>query len=88
MAESSATLVAPFILWIGNLLFSPGLPIALPPLPEDQTLQKIAPDDCLVYFYSSGMGKADAKSANQVEQLCAEAEIRTFASSLERTLVG
>ncbi len=63
-----------------------GLPLGLPPAPEDPVLSRIAPDDCLAYFSWSGVAEADAKSKNQTEQLLAESEVREFADTLGKAL--
>ena len=51
-----------------------GLPLGVPPLPEDPRLANVAPEECLAYFASGGMAKPQASSPNQTEQLFAEPE--------------
>jgi hypothetical protein len=63
-----------------------GLPLGVPPLPEDAVLAKIAPEECLLYFASAGMAKADTKSTNQTERLFAEPELRTLAAEAEKLI--
>ena len=53
-----------------------GLPLGVPPLPEDPVLSRVAPEECLVYASWSGMATPDAKSKNQTEQLLAEPEVQ------------
>jgi hypothetical protein len=60
-----------------------GVPLGVPPLPEDTALTRIAPEQCLLYFSSSGMAKPDAKSTNQTEKLFAEPEVRHLAAGVE-----
>jgi len=63
-----------------------GLPLGVPPLPEDALLGKIAPEECLIYVSSAGMAKADAKSSNHTERLFAEPEVRHLAAEVERLI--
>jgi hypothetical protein len=60
-----------------------GAPLGVPPMPEDPALAKIAPEQCLLYFSSSGMAKPDGKSTNQTEKLFAEPEVRHLAAGVE-----
>ena len=53
-----------------------GVPLGLPPLPEDAVMASVAPPECLWYFSWSGVGEPDPKSTNQTEQLLAEPEVR------------
>jgi hypothetical protein len=59
-----------------------GLPLGLPPLPENPAMQHVAPDNCVLYATWSGMASADGASANHTEQLLAEPELREFARAL------
>ncbi len=63
-----------------------GLPLGVPPLPEDPLLAKIAPEECLLYMSSAGMAKPDTKSANHTERLFAEPEVRHLAVEVERLI--
>ncbi len=69
---------------IAGLLFGGqfGLPLGLPPLPRDPVLARVAPEECLWYFSSSGVAEPDPKSKNQTEQLLAEPEVREFVGTL------
>jgi hypothetical protein len=60
-----------------------GVPLGVPPLPEDPVLAKAAPDECLGYFASAGMGKAQASSRNHTEQLFAEPQLQRLAAAAE-----
>jgi hypothetical protein len=64
-----------------------GLPLGLPPLPEDPLLARIAPEECLLYTRLSGSGSPDAKSANQTEQFLAEPEVQDFLNRIEQLIV-
>lgn len=63
-----------------------GLPLSLPPLPEDPALAQVAPQECLWYLAWSGCAMPDANSKNHTEQLLAEQEIQRFTSELETRL--
>jgi len=65
-----------------------GLPLGVPPLPEDPLLARVAPEECLVYASWSGMATPDAKSTNQTEQLLAEPEVQRLLSEIERVIVA
>ncbi|MCE5268205.1 MAG: DUF1559 domain-containing protein [Planctomycetaceae bacterium] len=65
-----------------------GLPLAVPPLPEDPVAANIAPQECLFYAASAGMALADAKSVNQTEQLTAETEVREMAAGIRRAITA
>jgi prepilin-type processing-associated H-X9-DG protein len=80
--SSGFSVVAWFVLLLGGA----GLPVGMPPLPEDATLAKVAPEECLAYISSAGMATPDAKSGNQTEQLLAEPEVRQMAAEIEQTL--
>ena len=60
-----------------------GVPLGVPPLPEDALLAKVAPEECLGYFASAGMGKAQANSRNHTEQLFAEPQVQRLAAAAE-----
>lgn len=65
---------------------SAGLPLGMPPLPEDPVLARVAPEECLAYFSWSGVATPDAKSKNQSEQLLAEPEVRQFVETVGKAL--
>ena len=65
-----------------------GLPLGVPPLPEDPVLSRVAPEECLVYASWSGMATPDAKSKNQTEQLLAEPEVQRLLREIERAIVA
>ena len=61
-----------------------GLPLGVPPQPEDPILARVAPEECLFYTSWSGTAEPDAQSANQTEQLLAEPEVQHLIAELER----
>ncbi|HEV2970461.1 MAG TPA: hypothetical protein VGY55_10755 [Pirellulales bacterium] len=63
-----------------------GLPLGLPPLPEDPVLEQVAPEECLWYYHWSGVAEANPKSKNQTEQLLAEPEVKQFVEMLGKAL--
>ena len=65
-----------------------GLPLGLPPLPEDPLLARVAPAECLVYTSWSGTATPSDKSKNQTEQLLAEPEVQEMLRQIERAIVA
>jgi prepilin-type processing-associated H-X9-DG protein len=65
-----------------------GLPLGVPPLPEDPLLARVAPEECLFYASFAGTAAPDAKSANQTEQLLAEPEVQRALAEIERAIVA
>jgi hypothetical protein len=63
-----------------------GLPLGVPPLPPDRVVTASAPEDCVFYFSSAGMAKADPRSTNQTERLLAEPEVRHLGTEIERLI--
>lgn len=63
-----------------------GLPLGVPPEPENPAMAYVAPEKCVLYASWAAMAAADPKSTNQTEQLLAEPEVKQFARSLEKTL--
>jgi hypothetical protein len=55
-----------------------GLPFGVPPAPEDQTMGRVAPQNCLFYLSWAGTASPDPKNDNQTEQLLAEPEVQNF----------
>ncbi|MFZ5829910.1 MAG: DUF1559 domain-containing protein [Planctomycetota bacterium] len=60
-----------------------GLPLGVPPMPEDPQLAAFAPESCLAYVSWAGTAKPDPESANQTEQLLAEPEIQKLVRELD-----
>lgn len=63
-----------------------GLPLGIPPAPEDPLMAKVAPEKCLFYTTWSGVAQPDPDSQNHVERLLAEPEVRRFISELKRRI--
>jgi len=63
-----------------------GVPLGVPPLPDDPILAKVAPEECLLYFSSAGMAKPDPESTNQTEKLFAEPEIQKAVADLDKLI--
>jgi hypothetical protein len=49
-----------------------------PPLPLDPVMSAIAPESCLWYGSTAGVGAADAASGNETEKLFAEPAVQRF----------
>ena len=60
-----------------------GLPLGMPPLPEDPLMARVAPQECLWYWSWAGTAEPDPKSSNETEQLLAEPEIQNFLGRIE-----
>ncbi len=65
-----------------------GLPLGMPPGPEDPLMAKMAPEECIFYTSWSGIASPDAASDNQTEQLLAEPEIQHLFSEVERLITA
>jgi hypothetical protein len=79
----AASVLSVFILLLGGM----GLPLGIPPTPEDPVLSRVAPQDCLAYVSWSGMAKPSAESPNQTEQLLAEPEVVQMVVKIEAILL-
>ena len=64
-----------------------GIPVGVPPEPEDELLARVAPDECLYYTTWAGMAEPDPNSTNQTEQLLAEPEIQQLVDTVSQKLV-
>jgi hypothetical protein len=65
-----------------------GVPLGVPPGPEDPLLAKIAPEECVFFASWAGMATPDADSANNVEKLLAEPEVQRLLSQVEQELIS
>jgi hypothetical protein len=74
-----------FALSAGGLL---GLPIAVPPLPPDPVVGRVAPDECLFHFETAGLATADDASTNLTERMLSHPEMREFLASVAAQLAG
>lgn len=86
MAETSMTVAVMTRVIIILGLGGAGLPLGVPPGPEDPLLAKVAPEECLFYMSTSGVAEPDPESSNRTEQLLAEPEVQRLISELERRL--
>jgi hypothetical protein len=64
------------------------LPAMGAPLPLDPNLSTIAPEECLWYVASSGMGAAQADSSNHTEQLFAEPQVQRLFTEIETQVMA
>jgi hypothetical protein len=83
MSEMAILLAFPFFL-------VPSLPIGVPPQEADPLLSRVAPEECLFYFVSNGMGTPDPESKNRTEQMFADPEVQRtialFRTALQETM--
>lgn len=61
-----------------------GLPLGIPPAPEDPLMAKVAPGECLFYMTWSGAAVPDPDNSNQTEKLLAEPEVQHLIGQIER----
>jgi hypothetical protein len=59
-----------------------------PPLPLDPVMSAIAPESCLWYASSAGVGPANAASANETEKLFAETAVQRFFDGVHTQVMG
>ena len=85
MAAEPAVLLGPVFVFL-SYLFGGGLPLGMPPLPEDPTMAAAAPEKCLVYLSSAGVATPKPESGNQTEQLLAEPEVRRVLVQIQRAI--
>ena len=70
------------------LLSGSGVPLGMPPAPEDPTIFRAAPEECLWYLGWAGTAEPDPNSKNHTEQLLAEQEVQHFLTEVETQLVA
>jgi len=70
-----------------GLSVGPGLPVGIPPGPEDPLLAKVAPEECVFYASWSGTAAPDPASANRVERLAAEPELQFMVAEIKRRVI-
>lgn len=63
-----------------------GLPLGVPPEPENPAMQQVAPAECLFYATWSSMAAPNPQSTNHTEQMLAEPEVQEFAAEIERAI--
>ena len=83
--ESVSTQIGPwiFLLVLGSGM---GVPLGIPPAPDDPVMARLAPETCLFYTTWSACAAANPASRNQAEQMLAEPEVRLFVEHLEKWL--
>jgi hypothetical protein len=65
-----------------------GMPLGMPPTPEDPLLSKVAPEECLWYMSWAGTAEPNAESTNHTEKLLAEPEVRQMIAKLQIALTA
>ena len=70
-----------FLLSLGSGM---GVPLGIPPGPDDPVISRVAPEDCVFYTTWAASATADRHSKNQAEQMLAEPEVRLFVEHLEK----
>ncbi|MBN1910813.1 MAG: DUF1559 domain-containing protein [Pirellulales bacterium] len=63
-----------------------GLPLGIPPAPENPVMSNIAPEQCLAFTTWAAMAKPDGASDNQTEQLLAEPEVKRMVDAIKKTI--
>ena len=61
-----------------------GIPLGIPPAPDDPVMARLAPEPCAFYTTWSASATASPASKNQAEQMLAEPEVRQFVEHLEK----
>lgn len=65
-----------------------GIPLGVPPAPEDPVMFQFAPDDCLYYATWAGIAAPSAESENSTERMIAGKEMMTFLSRVDQELMN
>jgi hypothetical protein len=65
MAVSAFSVFPMFLTMVLGLGGGIGLPLGIPPSPEDPQMAQMAPEECLFYVSWAGMATPDVKSTNQ-----------------------
>jgi len=83
--ESVVSQIGPwiFLLTLGSGM---GIPLGIPPAPDDPVMARFAPEECVFYTTWSASATANPASKNQAEQMLAEPEVRQFVEHLERLM--
>lgn len=71
-----ANMVAFFMLGGG------GIPLGIPPAPEDPLLAKVAPNECIVYFSWAARAEVPADSPNSTDKILAEPSVQALIDSV------
>jgi hypothetical protein len=85
MAESVFSQIGPwiFLLTLGSGM---GVPLGIPPAPDDPVMARFAPEECVFYTTWSASATPNPQSKNQAEQMLAEPEVRLFVEHLEKSV--
>ena len=81
--ESVFSQIGPWIFFL-TLGSGMGIPLGIPPAPDDPVMARFAPEECVFYTTWSATAPANPASKNQAEQMLAEPEVRQFVEHLEK----
>ena len=81
--ESVFSQIGPWIFFL-TLGSGMGIPLGIPPAPDDPVMARLAPKECVFYTTWAATAPANPASKNQAEQLLAEPEVRQFLEHLEK----
>lgn len=81
--ESVFSQIGPWIFFL-TLGSGMGIPLGIPPAPDDPVMVRFAPEECIFYTTWSASAMASPSSKNQAEQMLAEPEVRQFVEHLEK----
>ena len=81
--ESVFSQIGPWIFFL-TLGSGMGIPLGIPPAPDDPVMARLAPEECIFYTTWSASAAASPASKNQAEQMLAEPEVRQFVEHLEK----
>ena len=81
--ESVFSQIGPWIFFL-TLGSGMGIPLGIPPAPDDPVMARFAPEECVFYTTWSASAAANPASSNQAEQMLAEPEVRQFVEHLEK----
>ena len=81
--ESVFSQIGPWIFFL-TLGSGMGIPLGIPPAPDDPVMARFAPEECVFYTTWSASAAANPASKNQAEQMLAEPEVRQFVEHLEK----
>jgi len=77
---------AEILVIVSLLLGGMGIPLGMPPQPNDPFMEGVAPEQCLVYSAWNGLAVPSADSKNEAERMLAEPEMQEFAEKVERAI--
>ena len=80
--ESVFSQIGPWIFFL-TLGSGMGIPLGIPPAPDDPVMARVAPEECVFYTTWSASAAANPASKNQAEQMLAEPEVRQFVEHVE-----